>query len=208
MKISYAITVCTEVQEFKRLLDFLVPRIRKEDEIIVLQDISKDPEEVNKVFIERADDIECRITGKFADDFAEWKNDLNAYCTGDYIFQLDADELPAESFIESLPNILEKNSRVDLFWVPRSNLVEGLTENDIRNWGWIVDKQGRVNWPDYQGRIYRNSKDIKWVGKVHEKIEGHKTFVFLPDKYFLHHDKTIAKQRQQNEHYSKIQYGR
>ena len=167
MKISYAITVCTEAQEFRRLLNFLVPLIREEDEIVVLQDISKHSDEVDKVFLDFADHIEIRVTGKFEEDFAAWKNMLNSYCTGEFIFQLDADEIPEEILISKLPEILEANPTVDLIWVPRDNRIEGLTADDIRRWHWKVEESGRVNWPDFQGRIYRNLPNISWSGKVH-----------------------------------------
>ena len=43
--ISYAITVCNELDEIKTLLPFLYEKKRKEDEIVILQDVSKnDPE--------------------------------------------------------------------------------------------------------------------------------------------------------------------
>lgn len=204
MKISYAITVCTEAQEFRQLLNFLVPLIREEDEIVVLQDVSKESEEVNKVFIDFADHIDTRVTSNFAGDFAAWKNMLNSYCTGEYIFQLDADEIPEEILIKKLPEILEYNSIVDLIWVPRDNRVEGLTADDIRAWHWRVEANGRVNWPDLQGRIYRNVPNLKWEGKVHERITGVKTYAFLPDDFFLHHNKKIEKQREQNALYNTI----
>ena len=169
MKISYAITVCTEAQEFRRLLNFLVPLIREEDEIVVLQDVSKHSDEVDKVFLDFADHIEIRVTGKFEEDFAAWKNMLNSYCTGEFIFQLDADEIPEEILINKLPEILEANPTVDLIWVPRDNRLEGITADDIRRWHWKVEESGRVNWPDFQGRIYRNLPNISWSGKVHER---------------------------------------
>lgn len=207
VKISYAITVCTEAQEFRELLDFLVPRIRKEDEIVVLQDVSKESKEVNKVFIDFADHIETRVTSKFEKDFATWKNMLNSYCKGDYIFQLDADELPEPALIEKLPKILEYNAGlgIDLIWVPRDNRVVGITEDDIRNWHWRVDEKGRINWPDYQGRIYRNVPKIRWEGKVHERIAGVDIYATLPDDLYLYHIKTITKQRGQNALYNTIQ---
>ena len=43
MKISYAITVCNEVEEIVRLIEFLKKKIRKEDEIIILADHPKVP---------------------------------------------------------------------------------------------------------------------------------------------------------------------
>jgi hypothetical protein len=41
--------------------------------------------------------------------------------------------------------------------VPRVNTVKGITQEHIQKWGWIVDNQGRVNWPDLQWRIYANN---------------------------------------------------
>ena len=38
MKSSYAITVCNELQEVKRLLDLLLESKREQDEIVVLVD--------------------------------------------------------------------------------------------------------------------------------------------------------------------------
>ncbi len=38
MKISYAITVCNELEEVKRLLDLLLANKREQDEIVVLYD--------------------------------------------------------------------------------------------------------------------------------------------------------------------------
>ena len=44
-----------------------------------------------------------------------------------------------------------------------------------QKWQWKVNEQGWVNWPDYQWRIWKNIKRIKWKNKVHEVLEGHKT---------------------------------
>ena len=204
-RISYAITVCTEAEEFRRLLNCLVGQIRPEDEIVVLQDITKASEEVDKVFVDFTDYINIRVKANFRGDFAAWKNMLNSYCTGDYIFQLDADELPTPELLKYLPWILQNNSSVDLFWVPRDNRVEGITSEDIRAWNWGVDVEGRINWPDLQGRIYRRKPEIRWEGKVHEKIVGHKTYTQLPANLYLKHNKTIEKQRSQNALYKTLQ---
>lgn len=173
---------------------------------MVLQDVSKESKEVNKVFIDFADYTETRVTSKFEGDFAAWKNMLNSYCKGDYIFQIDADEIPEEALIRNLPMLLDLNPDVDLFWVPRWNTVEGITIQDLQNWHWALDNRERINWPDYQGRIYRNAPGIRWEGKVHEKIVGYKKYSFLPDSCYLHHDKSIEKQRSQNNLYSNIQH--
>ena len=63
-----------------------------------------------------------------------------------------------------------------------------------------------VNMPDYQGRLYmRIPGRIRWDRKLHEKIEGHKEYGFLPadEELALYHDKTMAKQLETNLRYNK-----
>ena len=139
--------------------------------------------------------------------FADWKNLLNSFCTGDYIFQIDADEIPSEDLMYSLHSIIEQG--IDVILVPRENKVNGLTSEHIKKWGWSVDSYQRVNWPDYQWRLYSNKPDIKWINKVHERLDGFKTFSTLPsdvgeDSLFLHHSKTIERQEKQNSFYDTL----
>jgi glycosyltransferase involved in cell wall biosynthesis len=138
-------------------------------------------------------------------DFAQFKNHLTQQCSGDYIFQIDADEIPNEYLIENLPTILESND-FDVCMVPRVNTVEGLTETHIQKWGWRVNEHGWVNWPDYQMRLYKNNPSIKWEGKVHEKITGFKTWTKFPEalEIALFHPKQIERQKKQNEFYETI----
>ena len=147
----------------------------------------------------------CLVSDRFEGHFADWKNLLTANCTGDFIFQIDADEYLPEEFIHLLHQILQANPEVDLYYVPRINTVSGLTEEHIQKWGWRV-QNGRVNWPDYQSRIYRNSPEIKWENKVHEKIVGFKHYTTLPavDELALIHPKTIERQEKQNAYYDTL----
>jgi hypothetical protein len=57
-----------------------------------------------------------------------------------------------------------------------------------------------VNFPDYQCRILKNVKRIKWKNKVHEILTGYKTESNLPanDEFCIHHPKTIERQEKQN----------
>jgi hypothetical protein len=102
--------------------------------------------------------------------------------------------------------VLENNSSVDLYAVPRVNTVEGLTPQHIQKWGWNVNEQGWVNWPDFQTRIYRNTPEIKWINKVHERLDGHKQFAYLPmeEEWSLYHPKTIERQEKQNNYYDSL----
>ena len=213
MKISYAITVCNELEEVKRLVNFLLSNKREQDEIVILVDISKEGNgglrgwlnETKQSLILKGDPIKIH-EDKFKGHFADWKNLLTSYCTGDYIFQIDADEVPCTPLTESLPSILESNPELDVLLVPRINTVQGLTQEHIHKWGWNVNSEGWVNWPDFQWRIYRNTSEIKWVNKVHERLEGFKTYTTLPmeEDYSLYHPKTIERQERQNNYYNTL----
>ena len=207
MKISYAITVCNELEEVSRLLNFLHQHKRSEDEICVLLDKPKASQELlYHLYIWSSEKHIILKESTFQGHFADWKNELTAICSGDYIFQIDADEYPNEYLIESLPEILETNSEVEVYVVPRVNTVEGLTQEHITKWGWHVNEKGWVNYPDHQWRIYKNSPDIKWKNKVHEVIEGYKTMAQIPayEDLSLYHPKTIEKQEKQNNYYNTL----
>ncbi len=202
-KISYAITVCNEHEELARLLLFLQDKLRAEDEIVIQYD--EDAVTIDVLDTINALGYAFPIGFSLNKDFATFKNNLRQYCKGDYIFQLDADEMPNEYLIENLALILEHNP-VDLLWVPRINTVEGITTEHISRWRWAQNKLGWVNYPDYQSRIYRNTETINWENKVHERIVGHATFAQLPaeESWSLYHPKTIERQEQQNEYYATI----
>ena len=207
MKISYAVTVCNEVLEIQELISFLLKNKRKEDEIVVLYD-SKNGDIKIERFLESFYVNNCieYHYGEFNNHFADWKNKLTKYCTGDYIFQIDADELPDNQLIIALPKIIEGNPDNEVYLVPRVNTVKGLTDEHIKKWGWRVDDKGWINWPDYQWRIWKNKSEIKWVNKVHEKLEGFKTYATLPPMkdLALYHAKEIKRQEKQNKYYSTL----
>jgi len=207
MKISYAITVCNELEEINRLISFLHQHKRSEDEICVLLDRPKaSPELLYQLSVYSSEGFIILKESTFQGHFADWKNELTAMCTGDFIFQIDADEYPHENLIADLPEILEANPEVDVYVVPRVNTVEGLTPEHIAKWGWHINENGWVNFPDYQWRIYKKSPYIKWKNKVHEVIDGYKTMAQIPayKSLSLHHPKTIERQVKQNEYYSTL----
>jgi len=206
MKISYAITVCNELEEITKLLDLLQTNIREQDEIVIQFDADNTPEEVvDFLKLQNAMHNYTVVDFPLNKDFASFKNNLKSHCSGDYIFQIDADEIPHQVLIGNLPNLLENNP-VDIIFVPRVNTVEGLTEQHIQKWGWKVNENGWVNWPDYQTRIYKNTPDVTWMNKVHESITGYNTFSNFPaeEHWSLYHPKQIDRQEKQNEFYETI----
>jgi hypothetical protein len=122
-------------------------------------------------------------------------------CKGDFIFNIDADELPTAELIRHLPHFVEQG--VEAIALPRVNTVEGITQKHIDKWGWKVNDKGWINWPDYQMRVYKNSPTIKWVGKVHEQLAGYLTVSILPKdlSMYLVHSKKIDRQEKQNKLY-------
>ena len=210
MKISYGITVHNEADELNKLLEFLIHKTRVEDEIVICDDYSNDETQfVIQSWTQQYGHDDMKVIKvyqrKLDSDFSAQKNSVIENCDGDYIFHIDADEIPHENLVGILPEMLEMND-VDLVWVPRVNTVEGMEQKHIQRWGWRVSEKGWVNYPDYQARVFRNREDIRWTRKVHEYISGCKTYAHLPpqEELSLYHPKTIDKQEQQNQLYEKI----
>jgi len=211
--VSFAITTHNEGEYIQTLLDQLIPHCKATgDEIVILDDYSDDT--VTKEIIFGAlgnaatdGDYVVRLAfRRLNKDFAGQKNHLNGMCKGKYIFQIDADESLHPNLLENLHSLLEDNSTIDLFLIPRVNIVHGLTEEDIRRWGWRVNEKGHVMPPDYQTRLYRNTPDIQWERPVHERIIGYNTLTPLPpeEEWSLYHIKNIDRQRRQNDFYATI----
>jgi GT2 family glycosyltransferase len=218
LKISYGITVYNEYKELDNLLFHLSKHIREEDEVVITQDISKkgDKSIVQDEFYALEKILEKYEYGNyfrnlkvttfnFKKDFAELKNYTKEQCSGDYIFHIDADEIPNEILLQQLPQILEIND-TDLVWVPRVNIVNGITEFHMNLWKWRQTEQGWINFPDYQARIFKNAEHIKWIKPVHEVIDGAQTYSHLPphEELTLKHEKDIKRQEMQNNLYNQI----
>lgn len=203
--ISYAIPVCNEHEEIEKLLDLLTATKRDHDEIIVQCDSGNTTPEVYQVLSKYGHKVKV-VEYPLKGNFAAFKNNLKANCNGAWIVQLDADELLTEGFIEYLPELLRNNPTVELICLPRINTVQGLTEEHIKKWGWQVNDQGWVNFPDIQTRIIQNTPRIQWIGKVHEVIGGHRSHAVLPldPFYCIIHDKQIRRQEIQNTFYNLI----
>ena len=209
MKLSYAITTHNEYEEINELLGILVHHIDPEkDEIVILDDYSD--EKTQQVFTswtaQYGDHINFKIEQRALNkNFSEQKNYLTRMCSGDYIINIDADEIPHDVFLNQIRQVIEINE-VDLIWVPRVNTVDGITQDHIQQWGWNVNEKGWINYPDYQARVYKNAEHIKWIKPVHERIDGFKTFAHLPphEELSFYHRKQIDKQEKQNKFYGEI----
>ena len=204
MKISYSILVHNEDKTLEKLLKFLVKWKHVDDEIVILDDYS-DNEKTKQIldFYVSTYDIVFEQRNLLG-DFASQKNYLKNMCNGDYSFNLDADEMISRWMIQNVHAIIDGNEGIDLILLPRINTVEGITEEHCRAYGYRLDENGWINFPDWQGRIFRNRPNIRWEKKVHEQIKGYQTYATLPtDKPFcILHPKTIEKQVEQNRFYN------
>jgi len=210
MKISYAIPVCTEIEEIKNLTSYLLKHKSKEDEIVILVDESNHTQEVKdyvEIFAEENMDANViRAYHSLNKDFGIHKNYLNSLCSGEWILQLDADEYPDDYLMQAIPWFINEHPDVEAYWVSRINTVSGLTREHVAKWQWNVNDKEWVNFPDPQLRLYKNSNEIKWEGKVHERLIGYKKFAHMPSnpEYCLHHPKSIERQERQNAFYDTI----
>ena len=206
MKISYSILTHNETDSLSELIQFLVKHKDEEDEIVILDDYS-DNEKTKEILDTMCSIHEIKFEQRhLLKDYAGQKNYLKNMCSGDYIFNLDADELPNKWLMKNIKSILASNPTIDLYWVPRVNTVDGITQDHMQQWGWNVNEHGWINFPDYQGRIWRNRPNIMWKNKVHEVLIGYKEHTYLPaeEEFCFYHPKTIDRQEKQNEFYSTI----
>jgi hypothetical protein len=215
MRLSFAITVCNEFIEIQRLVNVILNYKRPNDEIIIIYDAVNGSEEVRSYLQSLNSGLTYHpieqhsirwYSFDFNNNFSDMKNFMTEMCTGDWIVNLDADEIPHEYLIKNLSAILEQNPDVDMAVVPRINTVEGITEEHLKLWGWRMNEKGWINYPDGQGRIFKRLPKIKWQGAVHEKLTGYENFAFLPEveEFSLYHPKTIERQEKQNQMYSNI----
>lgn len=194
MKLSYAITVCNESKDLYSLLSFLKRVKDDEDEINILFDTKHGSNSVKNVLEYFKNDITV-FERDFCGNFAEHRNFHMKKCTGDYIFVIDPDEMPKEKLIKILKQMIQ-DSNADLIAIPRINIHPGCTQEWLNKHKFHTNEMDWINWPDYQGRIFKNSSDIFYGNKLHENIVGAKNSVAVKadPSLALWHIKSVDKQ--------------
>ncbi len=217
MKLSYLITCGNETDTLDRLLYKVMRNVFDDDEVVVLQDEKYyDETSITHSIIRRY--FNCtgfspnikHLKHYLNNNYSEHKNWGTSKCSGDYIFQIDGDENPTETLLENVKSIIESNPTIEVFWISRINDFKGVTTEHAKQWGWRLTesstyKRPIINWPDPQGRLFKNIPNrIKWVGRLHERIGGNTSYVYLPfdEELALYHDKTIEKQIETNLRYN------
>lgn len=202
--ITYAITVCNEHEEINRLLSFLIPSIRHNDDILVLYDSKNGSPAVMDVIAKHKVPF---INRPFDDHFGRHKNFLIDRCNGDYVFLLDADEVPQLTLLNSLPEFLEKDMG-DLLVIPRINIIPDMTTKQNETLKLRMHPHlGYYNWPDYQARIFKNNVGIRYDEDqhLHEMLKSDKVVTANPSPMLaLWHVKYVNKQMKQHDYYETL----
>jgi len=145
--ISFLVTCHNEGEQLKKLLDLLEKYDNYDEnssnnnyECVVLDDFSDD-----KDTIDILEDIKDsgEVFGFYkvykhhlSNDYGSHKNYGIQKCSGKYIFQIDADEVPNEILLANLPEIFLSNPDIELFWVPRINDFNGVYPYIASQYGW------------------------------------------------------------------------
>lgn len=207
--ISYLVTCKNEGYQLKQLVDLLL-KYNNNNEIVILDDFSDDVQTVEILNSYKLTSGISIYQHNLNKNYSEHKNYGKSLCKGKYIFQIDSDELPTEMLLTNLNEIIMANESTELFWIPRINDFKGVTPVIASQWGWRLtpyEDRSIVNWPDPQGRLFKNLPHLKWERRLHEKIEGAKSYAYLPAVDFdlgLYHNKTIEKQIETNLKYNKL----
>jgi hypothetical protein len=72
--------------------------------------------------------------------------------------------MPQEALIMNI-----KSFDGDIMYVPRINICPGYTAEWLDQHKFNLNEMGWINFPDYQGRYYKNNGSIKWESDLHEK---------------------------------------
>src|SRR4051812_26970355 len=125
MKISYLVTCSTETKTLTNLLNKLIKSGGTDNETVVVLDeahANETNETYNILGDFRHSFGSCITTHPLNADYGTHKNFGNSKCRGDYIFQIDGDELPPDALLgDNLKAIIESNPDVELIYVPRIN---------------------------------------------------------------------------------------
>ena len=105
-------------------------------------------------------------------------------------------------FYVSTENIVFEQRNLLQDFASQKNYLKNMCSG--RMYGYKINERGWINYPDWQGRIFRNRPNIRWEKPVHEQLVGFQTYAHLPTehKYSIIHPKTIERQVEQNKFYN------
>jgi hypothetical protein len=203
ISINYVVLSCPKDNEkvVVSLLQYLSKNKDTNDNILLLFDGSED--NVPSCYKKYAQPF-CH---KLDYSYSEHRNYILGFLKNDYSLFLDSDERIPKELIYNIKDIISNNDYPDLINLPRINIVEGLTQEAAKQYGWSVTDNNIIQWEqgDYQTRLFKNGIGLKWTGNLHERIYTGKnntvyTLMRLPQNAIIHR-KTLEVQLKGNEDY-------
>ena len=169
MKLSVAIATFNEERNIKSCLESIHNWV---DEIIIIDGSSTD----NTVEIAKKFKTAVYIFDNPSIFHLNKQRAIDA-CTGEWILQLDADEVVTEELKKEIIEVINRE-QINGFWIPRKNFFLGK----------FLKKGGQ--YPDYTLRLYRRGKGRLPCKSVHEQavVEGRTEYLKNPLLHYPHPD--------------------
>jgi glycosyltransferase involved in cell wall biosynthesis len=127
-------------------------------------------------------------------DFAAWHNQGKKEAKDDWLFKLDADERITPELQKEIISIIQHPiHKIFAYALPRQNVLLGRL---MHFGGW---------YPDYQIRLFKKEKLIRWEGKLHERpiFKGELGYLKNPMIHLTHRD--LSTMVEKTKEWSKIE---
>lgn len=135
--ISYCITVHNEDSSFKTLLDRLYPFVEGgKDEIIIQDDYSTNEKTLEVINEYKSKENVVYYQHPLNNHYGEFKNEFIKRASNEFIIAIDADELPSETFLLNIKDVIDLNPTIECFIVGRLNDFVGNYDKTAMQWGW------------------------------------------------------------------------
>lgn len=160
------------------------------DEVLVVDGGSTDdtPDRLHALGI-------CIARRPFLGNFADQRNHGLDLLHAEWVFELDADEVPSVPLLGGLRAICQDADRaqMDVVGIPRLNFLDGR----------LVQSPG-ARGLDYQYRLHRRA--CRWRGAVHEEVVGYRARyeLELSEGHYLLHDKSSERHAARNAYYGTL----
>lgn len=184
IKISVVLAVFNEEKNLKQCLESIKDLA---SEIVIVDGGSRDKtldiaKSFNSKIIQTSNPANFHINKNIAIDKAE----------GDWILQLDADEVVSKALAREIKGVVGLKSDTNGYWIPRRNFFLGA----------FLTKGGQ--YPDYTLRLYRRGKGRLPAKDVHEQAQVQGKVKYLENDLLHLRDKNFANYLERLDRYTSL----
>lgn len=160
--VSYLITCSNEKQSLSNLLNSIELALEdtKNEMVVVLDSDCKDNQDTKQILFNHRGNDSWYYTHSLNNDYSEHKNWGSKLCKNPWIFQIDGDELPTDTLLWNVTNIIDSNPDIEAFWIPRINDFIGVNEIHAKQWGWRLTPSTSII---HERVIDTNSEEYKFL---------------------------------------------